>query len=188
MPHILRLLPLLSLLAGCVSSAPQEQLSTTVSPRLPGKVVWTDGHGAIAVAARGAASCSALSGGEVAQALAYTNATRAQARQPALRVNARLMRAAEVQACDMARRGLMTHQGSTTSGPMARARAEGYAPRKIAENIAAGRFELPSVLAQWSASPAHRANVTLAGVQEFGIGRAVAADGKTTFWAAVYAK
>lgn len=184
----LRLLPLVALLAGCVSTAPQEHLSTSAAPRLPGKVVWTDGHGAIAVSAQGRASCAPLSAGEVAQALAYTNATRARAGQPPLSLNARLMRSAEAQACDMAGRGLMTHKGTTTSGPMARARAAGYTPRKIAENIAAGRFTLGLVLEQWSASPAHHANVTLQGGQDFGIGRAVAADGKNTFWAAVYAK
>lgn len=175
-------------LAACTASAPQEHLSTAVSPRLPGKVVWTDGHGAIPVAASGQPSCAPISEAEMALALAQTNATRAAAGQPPLVANAKLMRSAAAQACDMAGRGLMTHQGSASSGPMARARAAGYGARKIAENIAAGRFQLAGVLEQWSASPAHRANVTLNGVRDFGIGRAVAADGKTTFWAAVYAR
>lgn len=187
MTRILNLFSVLALLSGCVSSAPQHAPTATTAPRLPGKVVWTDGHSAIAASLPGKAACAPLSAADVAQALSQTNATRARAGLPPLSADARLMRAAEVQACDMAGRGQMTHKGSSTSGPMARARAAGYAPRKIAENIAAGRFTLGSVVEQWAASPAHRANVMLQGARGFGIGRAVAADGKTTFWASVYA-
>lgn len=66
----------------------------------------------------------------------------------------------------------------------------GYRPTVIAENIAAGAaglFNLDGTLEQWGLSPKHRANITIARMKEFGIGHAVAADGKTVFWAAVYA-
>jgi len=179
----------LCLLSACVAPppAPSERLSTP-EPTLPGRVVWTDGHGAIPVAAAGQAQCLATSGAMAATALAQTNATRARASLPPLRANPVLDRVAAAHACDMAKRGLMTHAGTSTKGPMVRARQLGYRPQTIAENIAAGRFDLGGTLAQWSASPGHRANINIPYLQEFGIGTATAADGKTTFWTAVYAR
>ena len=173
---------------GAAPTAPPPEMVSAPGPRLPGKVVWTDGHGDIAVAAAGRASCPATSAAMAATGLAATNAARAQAGLPPLRANAALDRAAAAHACDMANRGTMTHAGSATTGPMARARQMGYRPQTIAENIAAGRFELNGTLAQWSASPKHRANITIPSLRDFGIGTATAADGKTTFWTAVYAR
>lgn len=141
------------------------------------------------VSAAGEAQCLTTSPSEAAQALSQTNAVRRQAGLGPLRTNARLQRAAEEHACDMARRGTMTHVGSTTTGPAARVKAQGYRPQITAENIAAGAsslFDLNGTLAQWSASPGHRANILLPMMQDYGIGEAVSADGKTTFWAAVY--
>lgn len=179
----------LCLLAACVeTTAPGPETTSAAAPRLPGKVVWTDGHGAIAVASAGAAQCPATSAAMAASGLAATNATRARAGLAPFRGNPLLDRVAAAHACDMAKRGLMTHTGTSTKGPMARANALGYRPQIIAENIAAGRFDLAGTLAQWSASPKHRANIELPQLRDFGIGMATAADGKTTFWTAVYAR
>lgn len=174
-------------LSACTAAPPPPE-ATTTAPRLPGKVVWTSGHEPVAVAGAGEAQCPATSAAMAARALAATNAARRAAGGQPLEGNATLDRAAAAHACDMARRGVMSHQGTTTSGPMARAKAAGYRPRLIAENIAAGRFDLAGVLAQWQASPKHRANMLLPSVRDFGIGMATAADGKTTFWTAVYAR
>lgn len=103
-----------------------------------------------------------------------------------VRPNAKLADAAARHACDMARRGQMTHHGSTTKGPMQRVKAVGYRPRLTAENIAAGRFGANGVLAAWEASRGHLDNILIPQVQDMGIGRAIGADGKTEFWAAVY--
>ncbi|MFT3687863.1 CAP domain-containing protein [Paenirhodobacter sp.] len=176
------------ILGGCaaqqVPTAPQP--GGAIAP-LPGRVVWTDGHGAVNLAAAGAANCPATARGDAAAALSATNAVRAQHGLAPLRTNPVLQRVAELHACDMAARGAMTHEGSTTKGPMARAKQQGYRPRLIAENIAAGRFGLDRTLAEWSASPGHRANILIGQVSEFGIGHALASDGKTVFWASVYA-
>ena len=182
-------LALLSL-AACAAAptAPPPAPGAAAGPRLPGRVVWTDGHGDVAVAAAGRASCPATSAAMAATGLAVTNATRAQAGLAPMRSDPVLDRVAAAHACDMANRGTMTHAGSATTGPMARARQMGYRPQTIAENIAAGRFELTGTLAQWSASPKHRANITIPQLRDFGIGTATAADGKTTFWTAVYAR
>ncbi|MGD9918913.1 MAG: CAP domain-containing protein [Paenirhodobacter sp.] len=194
MPHrpLLPTALALALLAGCATApAPAPEItSQAASSYLPGRVIWTDGHGDLAVAAAGAARCTATSSAEAAAALAQTNAVRAQSGLPPLAINPALQRVAEKHACDMASRGLMTHAGSSTTGPLARAKQQGYRPRVISENIAAGaagRFTLGGTLEQWGLSPKHRANITIARMKEFGIGHAVAADGKTVFWAAVYA-
>ncbi|WP_246184969.1 CAP domain-containing protein [Paracoccus aestuariivivens] len=99
----------------------------------------------------------------------------------------RLARVAAAHACDMARRGLMSHKGSSTRGPMPRAKAAGYAPTIVAENIAAGPYNQPQVLAQWAASSGHIANIMIPQLRDFGIGKAVGSDGKTVYWSAVYA-
>ncbi len=87
----------------------------------------------------------------------------------------------------MARRGVMAHHGSRTSGPAQRVKARGYRPSVTAENIAAGRFGLDGVLQAWNSSPGHLGNILIPQLRDYGIGHAIAADGKTVFWTAVYA-
>ena len=162
--------------------------TSTLSPKLPKGIVRTNGKGEIMAAAAGQAQCVPTSPEAAAAALAATNRARAARGLTPLRTNARLQRAAEAHACEMAMRGAMTHAGTKTTGPMARTKGQGYAPRLTAENIAAGRFDLNRVLSEWNSSPDHLSNVVIPGTQDYGIGQAVAADGKTTFWAAIYGK
>jgi len=135
----------------------------------------------------GAAQCIATSSAENAAAAQATSRQRAAGNLPPVRANARLAKAAAQHACDMARRGVMAHQGSRTKGPSQRVKGEGYRPRVTAENIAAGPFDLATVLATWNQSSGHLSNIMLPHVADFGIGKAVGSDGKTIFWAAVYA-
>ena len=120
-------------------------------------------------------------------AVAATNRTRAASGLPPVWADDRLAQAAAGHACDMARRGRMTHVGSTTHGPAPRLKAMGYAPSVTAENIAAGHFDLNRVLHEWNVSTGHHANIVIPQMRHMGIGEAVGADGKTRFWAAVYA-
>lgn len=187
------LLPTIVLMLAACATAPEppQQLTartSTLSPRLPKGVVRTDGYGEIMAAAAGQARCVRTTPDAAAAALAATNWARAARGLTPLRTNDRLQRAAEAHACEMAMRGAMTHAGTKTTGPMARAKGQGYAPRLTAENIAAGRFDMGRVLSEWSSSPDHLSNIMIPGTQDFGIGQAVAADGKTTFWAAIYGK
>lgn len=57
----------------------------------------------------------------------------------------------------------------------------------MAENIGMGFKSAEQVQAAWIASSSHLSNIMLPQVQEFGIGKAIGADGRTVFWAAVYA-
>lgn len=177
-------------LQACTPAAPPAQASvsrvTGSAPQMPRGFVRTDGKGDIAVALAGTASCVPLTADEIAQALAATNAARASSGLPPMKVDPKAQLAAEKHACDMARRGLMTHIGSDTPGPSSRVKREGYKPRLVAENIAAGRMNLNQAVREWSASPDHRGNIMIPGVRDFGIGRGTAEDGRSHFWVAVY--
>ena len=186
----------LTILCACAPTAPtansglEEQRSSrasTSSPRLPRGVVHLQKPRDVLVSAPGTAQCRTTSQAQAAAALNRTNAMRAARGKMPLRTNSKLQRAAEAHACDMAQRGMLTHRGRSSSGPAARAKQHGYAPRITAENIGAGRFDLARVQTEWARSPSHAANLFHDGMRDFGIGHAVAADGKSTFWAAVYA-
>lgn len=116
-----------------------------------------------------------------------TNAIRQRARLPLVTPSPLLADIAARHACDMARRGLMTHEGTGSPGPGARVKARGYRPTLTAENIAAGPYNLGTVLVAWNTAPRHLANVLIPQVRDYGIGQAISADGKTHFWAAIYA-
>ena len=162
-------------------------IEQTSAPRLPSGIVRTDGKGDVTVIAAGQATCLQTSPEQTAAAMAAANQLRAQRGLAPLRNDPRLQKAAEAHACEMARRGLMTHAGTTTRGPSGRIKQLGYAPRITSENIAAGRLNLNQTLREWHSSPAHLSNVVIPGLQHHGIGHAVGADGKSLFWAAVYA-
>lgn len=140
----------------------------------------------VQVSGAGDAQCGALSSADIARAVAHTSGVRAQGGQAPVSGNARLNKIAAEQACHMAKTGLMSHAGPRNEGPKQRAQAAGYQPRIIAENIAAGPYDLGRVLGEWDRSSAHRANTMLPQVRDFGIGMAVGADG-SRYWAAVYA-
>ncbi len=163
-----------TLAAGCGVSA----VPNTPGPKGPYDVQAT---------APGAAQCPETSAAENAHAAQVTNVTRARNGLQPLVPDAALAQVAAAHACDMARRGLMTHAGSRTSGPGQRVKLQGYRPALTAENIAAGPFDLNRVLREWQVSPLHIANMVYPQQRDFGIGRAIGSDGKTVFWAAVYA-
>ena len=144
------------------------------------------GYPDVQATAAGTPVCYQTDPGQNHAAAQATSAARRAHGLPAVRPDPALAKAAADHACDMAARGLMSHVGSTTKGPMQRAKAQGYVPHLTAENIAAGPFSQQRVLNEWSASSGHMANITIPQVRDVGIGRALAADGRTVFWAAVY--
>lgn len=167
-------LVLMAILAGCASGG---------SGHAPGKA----DHGEVQASAPGDPTCLRTSQIQAEIGARATNSLRQQAGLPPVAPVPLLSEVAARHACDMARRGLMTHRGSGTPGPGARVKANGYAPLLTAENIAAGPFNLGRVLAEWNASQGHRNNILIPQVRHYGIGSAVGADGKTRYWAAVYA-
>ena len=170
------------------SSVDRDAIKQISAPQLPSGIVRTHGKGDVAVIAAGQATCLRTSPKQAAAAMAAANQLRTQRGLAPLRSNPRLQRAAEAHACEMARRGLMTHAGTSSRGPSGRLKQLGYAPRITSENIAAGGLNLNQTLREWHSSPAHLWNVVIPGLRHHGIGHAVGADGKSLFWAAVYAQ
>ena len=162
--------------------------AVTGPDRLPARIVRTNGKQPVMVARAGKAICRGTSPEEAAAALAMTNSIRRQRGLGPLATSPHLQRAAEAHACDMASRGVMGHAGSDGSGPSARVKKAGYRPRMTAENIAAGHFDLNRVHQEWARSPGHLSNILIKGIQHHGIGYALSADGRSVFWATVYAK
>lgn len=184
-------MPVIALLAACAAqptSQPAVSQPTESTARLPGHIVRTDGHGDIDLLNGGPANCNLVSTQQIAYALATTNAARAKQGMKPMQTNRQAQAAAENHACEMATRGTMTHKGQASAGPSARIKAAGYKPQVTAENIAAGRFDFDRAVTEWVSSPGHLANVLIPGVRDFGVAYAVGADGKTRFYAAVYAQ
>ena len=143
--------------------------------------------GALAAAPAAAAGCdvpanAAKYAGTVVQ---QTNGLRAGVGAVRLRADPALTRAAQRHACDMARRGVMTHNGSGGTRPSDRVRAEGFSWRFVAENVAYGHPGPQHVTQGWVNSPGHRRNMLDRRAQRVGV--AVAMRGNVPFWAMVLA-
>jgi uncharacterized protein YkwD len=101
--------------------------------------------------------------------LAAVNAERRAAGLAPLRTEARLHVVAAGHAEDMARRGFFDHLSPEGVTPMERVRQGGYAPHRVAENLAKGLFEPAEVVRRWMLSPGHRRNILDPAVREVGI-------------------
>lgn len=99
---------------------------------------------------------------------------------PALQRDARLDRAAQLHAENMARQGRMSHV-LDGRGVGARVCAEGVCRIGVAENIAAGQRSTADVMTAWMASPGHRANVR-------GNYRFVGVGHSNGYWCVVFAR
>lgn len=122
-----------------------------------------------------------------AEAAVYrVNAFRTRSGLGPVRLNDRLMRAAESQALEMASRDRMSHTVSRGATLSRRVSAAGYQWAYVAENIGAGYKSLDAAMAGWEASAGHRKNLLLPGVTEIGIAAAHAPGTRHgTFWALI---
>lgn len=172
MKKLILALPFLA--AACGSSAPVENHGD--------KYHKSD----VVVSAPGPAECNIITDAEAEVALRLTNQKRASEGLTPLSVNPKLMKIASLQACNQAKSGVMSHAGPDHDGPKHRAKANGYKPRIIAENIASGPFDVEKSAKAWNASKDHTGNIMIPETREFGIGSAVGPNG-FIYWAAVYA-
>ncbi len=115
------------------------------------------------------------------------DAQRREAGLPALAPDARLTRAAQAHACDMAETAQMRHTGSDGSKMATRIRRTGYRFAQANENVGAGFQDPGQAVAAWMASAGHRANILAAGTRDVGMGVALSEDG-TLYWAMVAAR
>lgn len=127
------------------------------------------------------------------QVLVLTNQTRAQPRKcgnqlfeaaPPLKANAQLDQAAVAHAREMARRGVLQHEGGDGSTAGQRVSRAGYRWRNVGENIASGQDSVEQVMAEWTSSPEHCANLMDPRFTEMGLGYAVNLDSEGgIYWA-----
>ncbi len=109
------------------------------------------------------------------------NAHRAAAGVAPVVLDARLNRAAQAHASEMAARQQMTHTGANGSNAGARITAAGYTWSTWGENVAAGQTSATKAVTAWMNSAPHRRHLLSTGFAHIGIGRAVGANG-VIYW------
>lgn len=137
-----------------------------------------------AAAAAGAAGGGGGGAAAITVSIAdLTNVQRSRAGVSPLRVEDRLMKAAQMQAEQMASLGRMDHvlKDGPYPAPQDRLAAAGYKWRAFAENIAYGQRGAEDVTVSWMGSAHHRANMLDDTYTEIGTGYAVDARGRTYF-------
>jgi uncharacterized protein YkwD len=104
------------------------------------------------------------------QVVDLVNAERAKAGCGALKINSKLMTAAQRHSQDQADHQNMTHDGSDGSDAGDRLDRVGYAWRSYGENVAWNQKTPAAVMDAWMNSPGHRANILNCGFTEIGVG------------------
>ncbi len=115
-----------------------------------------------------------------ADVIKLTNIERTHNQRAALRANPRLMRAAQLQADQMARAGHMAHVLPEARYPRTEDRiaAADYRWQTVGENVAFGQANAAKVLDSWMHSRGHRTNILNATFTEMGAGYAVDRTGR----------
>jgi uncharacterized protein YkwD len=133
-----------------------------------------------ATAAGGGAAAGAVITNSIVD---LTNVERSRAGVSPLRVEGRLMKAAQLQAEQMASLGRMDHvlRDGRYPAPQDRLAAAGYKWRAYAENIAYGQRGPEDVTGSWMGSKGHRANMLSGAYTELGTGYAVDDRGRSYY-------
>ncbi len=109
-----------------------------------------------------------------------TNGERSRAGLSELRPSDRLIRAAQIQAEQVAAAGRLDHTVAGAQYPRLEDRLEaaGYAWRNAGENLAFGQRGAADAMATWMNSPGHRANILNPDFTELGAGYIVDSNGR----------
>ena len=105
--------------------------------------------------------------------LARVNEVRREAGVPPVELEPRLSAAAQAHADDMLARSYYAHRSLDGTVPHDRVRARGYVSDLVAENIAAGHFNVETVMEAWLHSVDHRRNIVDRRFTQLGVGIAV---------------
>ena len=130
------------------------------------------------------AAAAGAAGAAITNSIAdLTNVERSRAGVSPLRVEGRLMKAAQLQAEQMASLGRMDHvlSDGPYPGPQDRLAAAGYRWRAYAENIAYGQRDPEDVTGSWMGSKGHRTNMLSGSYTEIGTGYAVDNRGRSYY-------
>lgn len=141
---------------------------------------------AMPVAAAAGSGCQSAPVAEQKAAARAISDMRQSAGLPALRPNPILSATAAAHACAMAASGRMVHSGQG-QGPGGALRKAGYRWSVVSENVAVGPWDLGKVLGAWRSSPRHLSNMMLPQARDMGIAVAMGPDGRSRYWAAVFA-
>ncbi|MGG5258928.1 CAP domain-containing protein [Phycicoccus avicenniae] len=104
-----------------------------------------------------------------AEVTRLVNIQRAKVGCKALRVDARLQRAATLHSQDMRAKNYFSHTSKDGRSPWTRIRAQGY-QYGSAENIAAGQRTASAVVSAWMKSTGHRKNILNCANKAVGVG------------------
>ncbi len=104
----------------------------------------------------------------------------------AIATDARLMAAAQQQACHVAQTGRIEHRGAGGSTSNDRVLQAGFRTCLTAENLAWGYPQPGRIVSGWLQSPGHRTNMLHQRVSAFGVGVAQGAQGPV--WVLVLAR
>ncbi|HKC57124.1 MAG TPA: CAP domain-containing protein [Vicinamibacterales bacterium] len=109
-----------------------------------------------------------------------TNVERTRQHRSALHANPRLMRAAQIQAEQMARARRLAHVLPNATYPSAKDRlaAADYRWQTYGENVALGQSDARDAVRSWMHSRGHRTNILNADFSEMGAGYATDAAGR----------
>jgi len=123
---------------------------------------------------------SAAASSVAADVIDLTNVERARQHRGTLRTNPRLMRAAQIQAEQMAHARKLAHVLPRAAYPSAKDRlaAADYRWRTYGENVALGQSDAADVVRSWMHSRGHRTNILNADFSEMGAGYATDAAGR----------
>jgi uncharacterized protein YkwD len=113
------------------------------------------------------------------------NKVRAEAKLKPLESDPVLTAAALAHAEDMAKHGVMRHEGSDGSTPAQRLQRLNYAYQNMAENVSRGQETVEAVMETWMTSPPHRKNI-LGDFEKAGVALARDADG-VPYWCVEFA-
>jgi uncharacterized protein YkwD len=115
-----------------------------------------------------------------ADVITLTNLERTHNQRTALRADPRLMRAAQLQADQMAQAGHMAHVLPDARYPRTEDRiaAANYRWQTVGENVAFGQANAGKVLNSWMHSRGHRTNILNSTFTEMGAGYAVDRTGR----------
>lgn len=121
------------------------------------------------------AGCSVPAGSDAMQKelLSKLNAERKAYGLPALKLSAKLDKAAQGHACDNAKRKSISHTSSDGGTLKTRLRRAGYGFRIAAENTGRGFASGTRAVQWWMNSPHHKDNILLRKAREVGVGIAM---------------
>lgn len=116
---------------------------------------------------------------EIQRVFDLLNNERFRAGLSLLRLNSKLIAAAQAHSNDMARHNRLSHTGSDGSLMVDRMRRYGYNYRWAGENIAYGQTSAQEIMQSWMNSAGHRQNILNPKFRDVGIAYAY---GNTFYW------